>query len=108
MTFAKGQSGNPGGRPAAVLDDGRTIADVAREHTVTAIETLVGVMLDDQQPGAARVSAANAILDRGWGRPKQELGVEMKNDSALVDMIRRGNERVRAYNDEQARLAERS
>ena len=108
MTFKKGQSGNPGGRPSSVLDDGRTLADVAREHTLEAIETLVGVMRDDEQTGAARVSAANAILDRGWGRPKQELGVEVKNDVDLVERTRRGNERVRAHNEDQARLAGKS
>lgn len=43
MAFEKGRSGNPGGRPAAALDDGRTLADVAREHTVAAIESLVRV-----------------------------------------------------------------
>ncbi len=108
MTFQKGQSGNPGGRPGAVLDDGRTIADLAREHTADAIETLASIMRDGEQTGAARVSAANAILDRAWGRPKQELGVEVKNDSALAEAIRRGNERVRAYNEEQSRAAGQS
>jgi len=102
MTFQKGQSGNPGGRPPAVLPDGRTIADVAREHTADAIETLAKIMRDDEQPGAARVSAANAILDRGWGRPKQELDVDVKNESALVEAIRRGNERVRAMTEADA------
>jgi hypothetical protein len=97
VTFKKGHSGNPGGRPAAVLDDGRTIADVAREHTVEAVETLVSVMRDGEQPGAARVSAANAILDRGWGKPKQELGVEVTNNEALVEALERGRQRVLAY-----------
>jgi len=82
MTFAKGQSGNPGGRPKNVLPDGRTLADVAREHTLDAVKTLVDVMGDPQAAEAARVSAANAILDRGWGKPKQDVGLDATEDAA--------------------------
>lgn len=82
MTFAKGQSGNPGGRPKAKLADGRTVADLAREHTETAINALVNVLSDSEAPHAAIVSAATAILDRGWGKPKQDVGVEAVGDLA--------------------------
>lgn len=74
MTFKAGQSGNPGGRPKVVLPDGRTLAEVARDHTLKAVKTLVDVMEDDGAPPVARVGAANAILDRGWGKPLQQLG----------------------------------
>jgi hypothetical protein len=83
MGFEKGQSGNPGGRAKYVLPDGRTLADVAREHTVAAIETLVCVMTSGDT-SAAQVSAANAILDRGWGKPKQDLGLDVTEDAADV------------------------
>ena len=42
------------------------IRSMARSHTKTAINTLVGVMRSPKATHAARVSAANAILDRGW------------------------------------------
>lgn len=45
----------------------------AREHTQEAIETLVTIMKDGKQPSAARVAAANALLDRGYGRPGQHV-----------------------------------
>jgi len=44
------------------------IRSLARSHTVH-INVLVGVMRSKDATAAARVSAANAILDRGWGRP---------------------------------------
>lgn len=69
MRFAKGQSGNPGGRPKA---NGR-VADLAKSQTENAIATLVAVMEDKKANAAARVSAATAILDRGWGKPAQAL-----------------------------------
>ncbi len=34
---------------------------------------LAGIMGADESPPAARVSAAQALLDRGWGRPEQTI-----------------------------------
>ena len=41
------------------------IRSLARSHTRSAINVLVGVMRSKGATHAARVSAANAILDRG-------------------------------------------
>lgn len=49
------------------------IRSIARSHTRTAIRVLVGVMRSDDATPAVRVSAANAILDRGWGKTAQPL-----------------------------------
>ncbi|MGH7082017.1 MAG: DUF5681 domain-containing protein [Acetobacteraceae bacterium] len=62
--FPKGQSGNPDGRPPQDV----TIRALARLHTESAVATLI----DIAEYGAsenARVAAAIALLDRGWGRP---------------------------------------
>lgn len=75
MTFKKGQSGNPGGRARVILPDGRTVTDLAREHTQEAIETLVHVMRDTGAPAAARVAAADKIISRGWGQAPQTIAL---------------------------------
>lgn len=49
------------------------IRSLARTHTETAVRTLVGIMTQDKAPAAARVAAAQAILDRGWGKPAQPI-----------------------------------
>lgn len=49
------------------------IRSIARSHTRTAIRVLVGVMRSDDATPAVRVSAANAIVDRGWGKAAQSL-----------------------------------
>lgn len=74
--WPKGVSGNPGGRPREVGH----VRELARQHTEEAIRTLVEIATDPSQPGRARVAAAEAILDRAWGRPPQalELDAEIK------------------------------
>ena len=71
--FQKGHSGNPGGRPVRHVADGRSLTEIARLHTDDAIQALVAVVEDRRSPPAARVAAANSLLDRGWGRPAQMI-----------------------------------
>ena len=62
------------------------IRSLARSHTRTALNVLVGVMRSKDATAAARVSAANAILDRGWGKAPQ--AIENGGDGAF-EMIHR-------------------
>jgi hypothetical protein len=57
------------------------IRSLARSHTRTAINVLVGIMRSKDATAAARVTAANAILDRGWGKASQLI--ETSDDGAL-------------------------
>lgn len=60
-----GQSGNPSGRPKVIA----RLRDLARAYTEEAILTLAECLKDPD--GRIRVAAANALLDRGWGKPVQ-------------------------------------
>lgn len=62
------------------------IRSLARGHTETAINVLVGIMNQPDAPTAARVSAATAILDRGWGKPSQPITGE---DGEAIQMVTR-------------------
>ena len=66
--FPKGRSGNPGGRPR----DEQKVAELARSYTREAIETLVELMRSGNDE-RVRGTAAQALLDRGWGKPKVEV-----------------------------------
>ena len=59
--FQKGVSGNPGGGPKVLGD----VQELARQRSPEAIDTLSKIMRDEKAPPAARVAAANALLDRG-------------------------------------------
>jgi hypothetical protein len=63
--------------PRAVTE----IRSLARSYTRTAINVLVGVMSSKDATHTARVAAANAILDRGWGKATQAL--ESRSDGSL-------------------------
>ena len=73
----KGVSGNPGGRPKV---EGH-VREIARQCTADAMLTLKSIMLDKDAPHAARVTAANSILDRGYGKPAQALSLELQRRS---------------------------
>ena len=66
------------------------IRSLARSHTETAINVLAGIMNEPQSAPAARVNAAQALLDRGWGKPVQGLehtGLDGADLSLVVKLI---------------------
>ena len=56
------------------------IASLARMHTKKAVKTLAAIMNEPRAPYAARVAAAEALLDRGWGK----RGNRMRRDKASL------------------------
>ncbi|MBC9876355.1 hypothetical protein G8O24_03225 [Bradyrhizobium sp. INPA01-394B] len=62
------------------------IRSLARSHTRTAINVLVGIMRSNDATPAARVSAANAILDRGWGKVAQPIE---NGEDGLLELVHR-------------------
>lgn len=65
--FVKGNPG--GGRPR----QNHNVRDLARTFTAEAIATLVSIMKDEDMDAGPRVRAAEALLDRGWGKPSQPI-----------------------------------
>lgn len=58
------------------------IRSLARGHTQNALKVLAGIMNQGDAPPAARVQAANALLDRGWGKAVQTTDVNVHRVSA--------------------------
>jgi Family of unknown function (DUF5681) len=89
-SFKPGVSGNPGGRPRrpTTVEARRIEADVkalARECAPEAVSTLKAIMVSERAPPAARIAAANSLLDRAHGKVKQELEVFAPDFSRLSD-----------------------
>jgi hypothetical protein len=71
--------------PRAVTE----IRSLARSHSRTALNVLVGVMRSKDATAAARVAAANAILDRGWGKATQAIQNAENGALELIHRIER-------------------
>jgi hypothetical protein len=52
----------------------------AREHTELAMNTLISCCKDARAPWASRVTAASTLLDRGWGKARQDVNIEGEVD----------------------------
>ena len=81
MAFQPGQSGNPGGRPK----ENAEVKAAARAAGPEAIEKLLELMRGDDRRTA--LAAAQALLDRGFGKPSQSVelsgGLELTHEQFL-------------------------
>jgi hypothetical protein len=75
--FEKGNRANPGGRPKIPAE----VREVARGYTLQALERLAELMDQNDSPAVA-VSAAQALLDRAWGKAPQNISAEDEDGNA--------------------------
>ena len=79
------------GRPTGSLnkttsEQSQRLSELAKDHTHDALLTLVDVAKNGRSD-AARVSAANALLDRGYGKPAVKEEIEHVDLPPLVIQI---------------------
>ena len=70
------------GRPK----DTRSVVDVrsmARVHTVKCIEVLRRLVDCPKVSPAVRVAAAQVLIERGWGRPSQEIQAQLSGEVTI-------------------------
>lgn len=82
-----GKRAGAGRKPGAVSKAKRQLADKAKEHAEAALQTLVDIAKDGESD-AARVSAANSILDRAYGKPFQATVHQGDEDAPIVHEVR--------------------
>lgn len=76
-----------GGRPKGVPNKATAgLKELAREYTAEALAALVQIM-NESESDAARVSAINSILDRGYGKPSQVIAGDAENPLLLTHRI---------------------
>ena len=89
--FVAGHSGNAGGRPR----DEHKVTELARSYTTEAIDTLVDLMRHGKDD-RVRGTAAQALLERGWGKPRVEVATTHKSDSqSFIEALQEVAERVK-------------
>ena len=79
MANGHGGAREGAGRPAgAVSKAKRGLMAKAEKYAESALQTLVDVAGNVDESAAARVSAANSILDRAYGKPAQGVDLDAK------------------------------
>jgi hypothetical protein len=82
--FKKGQSGNPGGQSKAMAS---AVADVrAQAAGGEAVAKLIQLMRSAENEQVQRM-AAEALLDRGFGRPEAKSTVDMNLKQEFADAL---------------------
>lgn len=76
-------AGRPKGAPNKVTAG---IREAAQEYTAQALSVLVEIMTTGDS-AAARVAAANSVLDRAYGKPTQTLDATVRNQEAALDEL---------------------
>ena len=79
--FQRGQSGNPGGRSKLPAD----IREAFKARAPQALEVLTRCLQSDDDRIA--MMAAQAILDRGYGKPTQSIDANINEDGGSVRYI---------------------
>lgn len=92
MTFKAGQN-KSGGRVAGTPNKATQLSrQLAMPFADEAMQALVDVLRNPESPPQAVVSAANSILDRAFGKPRQEI--EQAGDNQPLQIM------IRHFNDE--------
>ena len=74
--FRQGAGRPSGSTNKSSPEQSQRLSEVAKTYTEEALQTLVDVARNGRTD-AARVSAANALLDRAYGKPTVEEGREI-------------------------------
>ena len=74
----------------------KTVADLGslcRAHTEACIKKLAGFAhAEEGVPPSVQVAAIEALLDRGWGKPKQTIATAPEDGPLIVEIIQRVRE----------------
>lgn len=76
------------GRPSGAVNKATaSIRDAAQEYSEEALAVLVSVMNTTTESAAARVAAANSVLDRAHGKPTQSVDLDANVKGSVLTRI---------------------
>ncbi len=92
-SWKPGQSGNPSGRPKVPQwrRGGGAAASAkqrAEQYVDKAFKLLAKAMADETSPMSARVSAANSILERAYGKAPQDVNVRGSVETHIIALLK--------------------
>ena len=75
------------------------LGSLARSHADNAVATIAGLMRDGLEE-STRLRAADILLDRGFGRPKQETTTELRGEVRVLLRKMLTDDEMNADNEE--------
>ena len=81
--WTKGKSGNPGGRPKAIVE----LKKLCQEATPKAIRKVIRLINSEDERVA--LAAAQTVIERGYGKPTQHVEATVNFFDRLSDVERR-------------------
>jgi hypothetical protein len=85
--FAKGVSGNPGGRAKRTPEELDLIA-ACKAKAPQALDVMIEIMAHGENE-RNRLAAAQAIIERGYGKPEQSVKADLTGNFT-VEIVRFG------------------
>ena len=85
--FKKGQTGNPNGRPKKLPELNKLMADILgdEKNGLTTAERILKAIEAKALKGD--IKAAEMLLDRGYGKPKQTTDTNITSTEPLVIIL---------------------
>jgi hypothetical protein len=85
--FPKGNNANPNGRPKKLPALDLIMANVlgAEKDGISAGEAIIMKLREQALKGD--IKAAQILLDRGWGKPKQNIDITTQGEKVTVPTI---------------------
>lgn len=80
--FKPGQSGNPKGRPRKLPEIDTLLSEVLGEEEGEEAREILKALLKEAKKGNVR--AAEVLLDRAYGKPKQEIDQKTEHSGEIV------------------------
>ena len=84
--FKKGQSGNPGGRKKRTPEEFELIR-ACKDKTPAALDVIEKIMVSGENE-RNRLAAAQAIIERAYGKPTQTLAGDPEQPLQIMGTIR--------------------
>ena len=87
VRFQKGQSGNPAGRPKKTQEELNLVA-ACKAKTPAALAVIEQIM-EKGQSERTRLAAAQAIIERAYGKPKETVEMDAQLNGRIETITRR-------------------
>jgi hypothetical protein len=82
--FQKGQSPNPRGRPRGGTSVAEYIRGLAGPHARAYIDHLHSLAVEPHGDVKTRIAAIEILLERGWGKPPQDVNLGGQETSPVT------------------------